>query len=108
MSLGALGHDPFDAIGDEHRRALLELLGESERAVGDLADDMPISRPAVSRHLRVLTEAGLVTHRVDGRRHLYARDDRGLEAMRMELERLWGERLARFRLATDNLTAEDT
>ena len=94
--------DPFAALGDENRRTILRLLSGGERSVGQLASSMPISRPAVSRHLRLLKEAGLVKERAVGTRHLYALDDLGTEAVRQYLESVWGEAIARYRLVTEN------
>jgi DNA-binding transcriptional ArsR family regulator len=70
--------------------------------VRELADELPISRPAVSRHLRLLKEAGLVSDRPEGTRRLYRLQDEGIEAVRAYLEQVWGEAAARFRLAADN------
>jgi DNA-binding transcriptional ArsR family regulator len=103
MALHAHSGDPFDALGDPHRRALVELLRSGDRSVRELADELPISRPAVSRHLRVLKEAGLVTDRAEGTRRLYRLHDEGIEAVRTYLMEVWGDAAARFRLA-----AEDT
>lgn len=100
--LDALRGDPFDALGDPHRRAIVELLGDGDRSVGDLAGELPISRPAVSRHLRLLKEAGLVSDRAEGTRRLYSLHDEGIDAVRAYLEQVWGEAAARFRLAADN------
>jgi DNA-binding transcriptional ArsR family regulator len=83
--------DPFDALGDPHRRAIVELLSRGDRSVRELADDLPISRPAVSRHLRLLKQAGLVYDRPEGTRRLYALHDRGVEEVRRYLEKVWGE-----------------
>jgi DNA-binding transcriptional ArsR family regulator len=94
--------DPWDALGDPQRRAILRLLGEGERSVGDLAADLPISRPAVSRHLRVLREAGLVREEPRGTRRIYALQAEGPEAVRAYLEQVWGEAAARFRLTAEN------
>jgi DNA-binding transcriptional ArsR family regulator len=94
--------DPFDALADPNRRAIAELLGGGERSVRELADEMPISRPAVSRHLRVLKEAGLVADRAEGTRRLYRLHGEGIEAVRAYLEQVWGEAAARFKLAADN------
>jgi DNA-binding transcriptional ArsR family regulator len=94
--------DPFDALGDPHRRAIVELLSEHPRSVREIADTLPISRPAVSRHLRLLKEAGLVTDAAAGTRRLYRLDEAGAEAVRAYLERVWGEALARFRLVAEN------
>jgi DNA-binding transcriptional ArsR family regulator len=86
----------LDALGDPTRRRVLELLRGGERAVGELATHLPVSRPAVSQHLRVLEGAGLVTHRRDGTRHLYAVDDSGLQALRAYLETFWDVALGSF------------
>jgi DNA-binding transcriptional ArsR family regulator len=94
--------DPFDALGDPNRRAIAQLLGHGERSVQELADEMPISRPAVSRHLRLLKEAGLVADRAEGTRRLYRLHDEGIEAVREYLEQVWGDAATRFKLAADN------
>ena len=104
MTAEAVG-DPFDALGDPNRRAILELLAGGGRSVGDLADAMPISRPAVSRHLRLLKDAGLVTEEAQGTRHIYRLHDEGVEAVRAYLETVWGDVAARFRLAAENPAA---
>ncbi|HWT24972.1 MAG TPA: metalloregulator ArsR/SmtB family transcription factor [Solirubrobacteraceae bacterium] len=97
--------DPFDALGDPNRRAIVELLGAGDRSVRELADALPISRPAVSRHLRLLKDAGLVTDRAEGTRRLYRLHDEGIAAVREYLEGVWGDAAARFRLLAEN-TAE--
>jgi DNA-binding transcriptional ArsR family regulator len=102
MPLHALPGDPFDALGDPNRRAILQLLAAGDRSVGELAGELPISRPAVSRHLRLLKEAGLVADRAEGARRLYRLDDEGIEAVREYLEQVWGEAAARFRLLAEN------
>ena len=94
--------DPFSALGDPHRRAIVELLHGGERSVREIADELPISRPSVSRHLRLLTEAGLVVAEAHGTRRLYRLHDEGADAVRAYLERVWGEAAARFRLAAEN------
>jgi DNA-binding transcriptional ArsR family regulator len=94
--------DPFDALGDPNRRAIVELLGDGERSVQELADLLPISRPAVSRHLRVLKRAGLVVERPLGTRRIYQLHDEGVEAVRAYMERVWGEASVRFRLVASN------
>jgi DNA-binding transcriptional ArsR family regulator len=94
--------DPWEALGDPQRRTILRLLGEGERSVGELAADLPISRPAVSRHLRVLREAGLVREEPRGTRRIYALQAEGLDAVRAYLEQVWGEAAARFRLTAEN------
>jgi DNA-binding transcriptional ArsR family regulator len=107
MPLHALSGDPFDALGDPNRRAIVELLRTGDRSVGELAEELPISRPAVSRHLRLLKEAGLVADRAEGTRRLYRLDDEGIAAVRGYLEQVWGEAAARFRLVAEN-TSERT
>jgi DNA-binding transcriptional ArsR family regulator len=94
--------DPFDALGDPHRRAIVELLRAGDRSVRELADQLPISRPAVSRHLRLLKEAGLVTDRAEGTRRLYRLHDEGVDAVRAYLEGVWGDASARFKIAAEN------
>jgi DNA-binding transcriptional ArsR family regulator len=94
--------DPFDALGDPNRRAIVELLGGGARSVREIADALPISRPAVSRHLRLLKAAGLVVEQSRGTRHIYQLHAEGVEAVQRYLERVWGEAAAGFRLAVEN------
>jgi DNA-binding transcriptional ArsR family regulator len=94
--------DPFDALGDPNRRAIVELLGVREHSVQELADALPISRPAVSRHLRLLKHAGLVVEQPRGTRRIYQLHDQGVEALRTYIERVWGEAAGRFRLVAAN------
>ncbi|MGH9117431.1 MAG: ArsR/SmtB family transcription factor [Acidimicrobiales bacterium] len=96
--MGALPGDPFAALGDPHRRAIVELLGGGDRSVQELADALPISRPAVSRHLRLLKQAGLVTDRAEGARRLYSLHDEGIAAVRSFLEQVWGQAASLVRL----------
>jgi len=98
----AAGGDPFEALGDPNRRAIVELLRSGERSVQELADALPISRPAVSRHLRLLKRAGLVREEPVGTRRIYRLHDEGIEAVRAYLERVWGEAAARFSLVASN------
>ena len=100
--------DPFDALGDPNRRAIVELLGGGARSVQELADALPISRPAVSRHLRLLKEAGLVVEQPRGTRRIYRLHDEGVEALRAYIERVWGEAAARFRLVASNTGEHET
>jgi DNA-binding transcriptional ArsR family regulator len=93
--------NPFEALGDPNRRAIVELLRGGDRSVQQLADELPISRPAVSRHLRRLKEAGLVADRPEGTRRLYRLHDEGIEAVREYLEQVWGDAAARFRIAAE-------
>jgi DNA-binding transcriptional ArsR family regulator len=98
----AAARDPFDALGDANRRAIVRLLAAGDRSVRELADQLPISRPAVSRHLRLLKQAGLVVDRPEGTRRLYRLHDEGLVAVREYLEQVWGDAARRFRLAAEN------
>jgi DNA-binding transcriptional ArsR family regulator len=96
--------DPFEALGDPQRRSILALLGERPRAVGELAAALPVSRPAVSWHLRLLKDAGLVEEHRDGVRRIYALRQEGLGGVAAYLEAVWGEAAARFRLMAENTT----
>jgi DNA-binding transcriptional ArsR family regulator len=94
------GH-PLDALGDRTRRQVFELLRDGSRSVGELAAELPVSRPAVSQHLRVLETAGLVTHRREGTRNLYAVNGNGVAELRIWVEGFWDEALARFKAAAE-------
>jgi DNA-binding transcriptional ArsR family regulator len=96
--------DPFDALGDPNRRAIVELLSAEGRSVQQLADALPISRPAVSRHLRLLKEAGLVVEEPAGTRRIYRLHDDGVEAVQAYIAQVWGDAVARFRLTAENTT----
>jgi DNA-binding transcriptional ArsR family regulator len=98
--------DPFEALGDPQRRAILSLLGGGPHAVGQLADVLPISRPAVSFHLRLLKEAGLVDEERSGTRRIYRLREEGLDAVAGYLEGVWGDAATRFRLLAENSLAE--
>jgi DNA-binding transcriptional ArsR family regulator len=102
ISASAPKGDPFDALSDQHRRQILRLLARSERSVTEIAEALPISRPAVSRHLRLLKEAGFVVEEPRGTRRIYRLHDEGLAAVHAYLERVWGEAGARFRLMAEN------
>jgi DNA-binding transcriptional ArsR family regulator len=91
----------LDALGDPTRRAVLELLRNGERPVGEMATVLPVSRPAVSQHLRILKGAGLVTERRDGTRRLYRVDPEGLTVLRAYLESYWSDVLVAFKDAAD-------
>ena len=97
-----LGGDPFDALGDGNRRAIVELLGSGGRTVGEIAEALPISRPAVSRHLRLLKQAGLVIDEPQGTRRIYQLQARGVEAVQAYLVEVWGDAARRFKLLADN------
>jgi DNA-binding transcriptional ArsR family regulator len=97
-----LAGDPFEALGDQHRRAIVELLGSGERSVREIADTLPISRPAVSRHLRLLKNAGLVVEEARGTRRIYRLHSQGVDAVQQYLVQVWGDAAARFRLLAEN------
>jgi DNA-binding transcriptional ArsR family regulator len=97
-----LAGDPFDALGDGNRRAIVELLGSGGRTVGEIAGALPISRPAVSRHLRLLKQAGLVIDEPQGTRRIYQLQARGVEAVQAYLLEVWGDATGRFKLLADN------
>jgi DNA-binding transcriptional ArsR family regulator len=97
----AYQQEAFNALGDPTRRAIFELVGEEPRAVGEIARDLPVSRPAVSQHLKVLKGAGLVVDRPVGTRRIYAVDPDGLEAMRAYLDQFWRKTLAAFKEAVE-------
>jgi DNA-binding transcriptional ArsR family regulator len=86
----------LDALGDPTRRQIFESLKTGPRSVGELAAGLPVSRPAVSQHLRVLKEAGLVSDRKEGTRRLYRIDPGGLAGLRDYFNGFWGEALERF------------
>lgn len=96
--------DPLDALGDANRRAILAILAHGPVAVGQIADQLPISRPAVSRHLRLLKQAQLVSDRSDGTKRIYALDASGARDVRQYLDDLWGTALPRFRMVAENTT----
>ena len=89
--------DGWSALGDPTRRAIFERLAERPRAVGELAGELPVSRPAVSQHLRVLKDAGLVIDRPAGNRRIYHADPEGVAALRSQLDRFWSQALATFK-----------
>jgi DNA-binding transcriptional ArsR family regulator len=94
--------DPFEALGDPNRREILRLLSRGDKPVREIADAMTISRPAVSRHLRVLKDAGMVAEQARGTRRIYHLQERGLHAVQDYLAGIWGEAAVRFRLLAEN------
>ena len=89
------------ALGDPTRRAIFERLAERPRAVGERARELPVTRPAVSQHLKVLKAAGLVVDRRDGNRRIYRLDPDGLEAVRAYFDRFWSQALVAFKEAAE-------
>jgi DNA-binding transcriptional ArsR family regulator len=102
VSSAGPARDPFDALGNPQRRAIVELLAVRPRSVGEIAGDLPISRPAVSRHLRLLSEAGLVVDEQVGTRRVYRLRELGAEEAVAYLARVWADASARFRLFAEN------
>jgi DNA-binding transcriptional ArsR family regulator len=98
----------LSALADPTRRAIFERLAERPSAVGELARDMPVSRPAVSQHLKVLKEAGLVRDRADGARRIYGIDPDGVGVLRAYLDRFWNRALAAFKEAVEQEGEEVT
>ena len=98
----------FEALGDTNRREILRILSDGGKPVREIADAMTSSRPAVSRHLRLLKDAGMVAEQAQGARRIYHLQERGIEAVQDYLERVWGEAAARFRLVAENTEASTT
>ena len=97
----------FAALGDPTRREIFARIAERPRAVGELAREVPVSRPAVSQHLRVLKDAGLVMDRAEGNRRIYQADPAGLAALRAQLDTFWNQALATFEQVVDHDTKEE-
>jgi DNA-binding transcriptional ArsR family regulator len=93
--------DGFTALADPTRRTIFERLGDRPRAVGELARELPVSRPAVSQHLKVLKDAGLVIDRAVGTRRIYELDPSGVGALRAYLDRFWKRSLTAFKAAVE-------
>ncbi|WP_163991508.1 ArsR/SmtB family transcription factor [Pyxidicoccus caerfyrddinensis] len=93
--------DGFAALADDTRRDIFERLAKRPLSVGELAEKLPVSRPAVSQHLKILKAAGLVVDHAEGTRRVYRVDPRGVEAMRGYLDRFWDRALAAFKEAVE-------
>jgi len=91
----------FTALGDPTRQAIFERLADGGRPVGELARELPVSRPAVSQHLKVLKDAGLVIDRRAGSRRIYQLDPEGVGALRAYLDRFWSQALTAFKAAVE-------
>ncbi|HEY3482790.1 MAG TPA: metalloregulator ArsR/SmtB family transcription factor [Streptomyces sp.] len=99
--------DALDALGDPTRRAIIACLAEQPRAVGELANVLPISRPAVSQHLKVLKDAGLVTERAVGTRRIYRLNPAGVAALRDQLDTFWRRALEGYKEAAEQPDEEN-
>jgi DNA-binding transcriptional ArsR family regulator len=100
--------DPLTALADPTRRSIFERLADRPLPVGELARELPVSRPAVSQHLKVLKDAGLVIDRPDGTRRIYQLDPAGVGALRAYLDRFWNQSLAAFKVAAEQTPEEVT
>jgi DNA-binding transcriptional ArsR family regulator len=98
--------DGWTALGDPTRRAIFARLAEHPRAVGELASELPVSRPAVSQHLKVLKEAGLVVDRPVGNRRIYRLDPTGVEVLRAQLDSFWNQALATYKALAEQIEEE--
>jgi DNA-binding transcriptional ArsR family regulator len=98
----------WGALGDATRRAIVLSLAERPHAVGELADALPVSRPAVSQHLKVLKTAGLVTEHADGTRRIYTLNAAGVAALRDQLDTFWNRAMAGYQASIDKETEEKT
>ncbi len=98
--------DGLAALGDPTRRAIFEHLAARPRAVGELARELPVSRPAVSQHLKVLKQAGLVIDQPAGARRIYQLDPSGVDALRAYLDRFWNQALAAYKTAVEQRPEE--
>lgn len=99
--------DKIGALGDPTRRAIFERLAAAPSAVGELAGELPVSRPAVSQHLKVLKDAGLVIDRREGTRRIYQLDPEGLAELRAQLDRFWNQALANYKGVVERATDEE-
>jgi DNA-binding transcriptional ArsR family regulator len=99
--------DGWAALGDSTRRAIFERLAEGPLPVGELARELPVSRPAVSQHLKVMKDAGLVAARREGNRRIYQLDPDGVVLLRAYLDRFWKKSLSAYKAAVEKKTEED-
>jgi DNA-binding transcriptional ArsR family regulator len=97
----------WDAIGDRTRRTIMLALADRPHAVGELAEQLPVTRPAVSQHLKVLKDAGLVVERADGNRRIYRLNEAGVVALRDQLDWFWNRALSGYRDVTEQLSEEE-
>ena len=105
--MAAYQDEAWDAIGDRTRRTIMLCLAERSQAVGELAAQLPVSRPAVSQHLKVLKDAGLVAEQPEGTRRIYRLNEAGVAALRDQLDVFWNRALTGFREMTDQPSEEE-
>jgi DNA-binding transcriptional ArsR family regulator len=99
--------DKIGALGDPTRRAIFERLAAAPSAVGELAAGLPVTRPAVSQHLKVLKDAGLVSDRRDGTRRIYQLDPDGIAELRAQLDRFWDQALTNYKRVVEAAEKEE-
>lgn len=102
------GHQGWEALGDPSRFAIVQCLSERPRAVGELAEELPISRQAVSQHLRVLKDAGLVAHTAEGTRRIYRLNPAGVTALKDQLDTFWRRALDGYQNTVEDETEESS
>lgn len=107
MTNVSASRDPFAALGDPTRRAIFKRVAREPAAVSAIAEALPVTRPAVSQHLKVLKEAGLVTEEAIGTRRIYRVDPRGITRMRAELDHFWQDALTAFAILADSQSPTD-
>ena len=100
------GVQALGALGDPTRRAIFERLAQRPMAVGELSDQLPVSRPAVSQHLKVLKQAGLVTDHADGTRRIYQVNPAGVQAIHAYLDQMWSQALAGFQRTAQQIAQQ--
>lgn len=100
--------DPWTALGDPTRRAIFERIADRPRAVVEIARELPVSRPAVSQHLKVLKDAGLVTDHPAGTRRIYSVNPAGVATLRADLDRFWGSALAAYKQLVEQTNEEES
>lgn len=102
-----MANPSLTALGDPTRQAIFERVAEAPSAVGELAKEFPVSRPAVSQHLKVLKDAGLVIDRQVGNRRIYQLDPDGVSALRVYFDRFWDQALAAFKAAAEEPNSKE-
>ena len=102
------GVEAIGALGDPTRRAIFECLARQPMAVGQLSDELPVTRPAVSQHLKVLKQAGLVTDQAEGTRRIYRINSDGVQAIHAYLDQMWNQALAGFQLAAQRIAETES
>ena len=108
MAAYGVSGDVWEALGDRTRRAILDRLAEQPCAVGELAARLPVSRPAVSQHLKVLKASGLVTDEAVGTRHIYRLNPAGVSALRDQLDTFWSRALAGYETTIEHRTEDQS